>query len=485
MTTLLDTDIRNALADILDTAPAIDTTPPSDLQFVATEPTTSPTRRLAAAAAIVIVVAGLGWVSQRQTGEQPVTSEPMTSVDDDTTDAVLSGTHMLIDPPPRGQAKRIEHGPLDGSVRIYTEQRSDPENGPWMIVGWAPGSFGSSPTISDGSAPDRQFFDAGRGYVFSRGIDVAEVRRLIAGATTEPNGPVIDPTSLPEGLELTFDGDQVSDVGLRSAAGEVSEVSWWADSTNGPFVRLLVADDPDMAGWRAGRLQVDEGATSVTETTAAGHPAYLRSGAGVRVLSWHDGSRWLQLVASNATDEELMRYAGDVRQAEDAEWAGIANASIAGPTTDDEQATVGPEGSATTPIVDPTTIGSVTLADGTSLSISAAAQGIIVLSDAEGFVIHATSTGSTSAVGTPIRITSDMLEDATGDLVYGIVVAGATLVLRDDATGAEIPVAITTETKPVNGFVGFAARLPRSTTYGTLSITDPLTGMTSENNVGY
>jgi len=48
-----------------------------------------------------------------------------------------------------------------------------------------------------------------------------------------------------------------------------------------------------------------------------------------------------------------------------------------------------------------------------------------------------------------------------------------------------IPVAITTETKPVNGFVGFATRLPRSTTYGTLSITDPLTGITSENNVGY
>lgn len=439
----------------------------------------------------VAVVLGGVLVLRRDAGPTPadlpaptVASAPPET---DTTDLGSESTHLVIDPPPPGTAGRTEYGPSEDSVRIYAQPRPDPENGPWMVVGWSPGSFGGTPEIGDGSNPDRQYFDAGRGYVLSLGIDPSAVRDLIGGAIVEPGGRrTIDPAALPDDLELIFDGDWVSDVGLRDSASAASEVSWRPDPTGSRFVRLLVTDDPDMTAWRAGRVPSYGGAGAVAETTVADHPAYHRSAPGAQVLVWHDGSRTLQLVASATSYDDLAAYAADVRPAGVDEWTGIDTLSYDAPTTDEEQATVGPAGSATTPIVEATTIGTVTIPDGTGLSIAVAAYGTLILSRSDGFVIHAVGVGSTGAVGTPGRVTSEISpEAADGDLVFGIVVAGSSVALHDDATSEEIPVALTTEAQPVHGFVGFAARLPTTTTYATLSITDPATGLTEEVHVGY
>jgi hypothetical protein len=399
----------------------------------------------------------------------------------------VDSTNMVIDPPPPGDPFRTDVNSSTSTLRIYTQERPDPENGPWMMVGWTPDGSGGLPMTGDPTEPDRQFFDGGRGYVISDGIDPTEVRRLINGATVEADGRrSIDPSELPDGLELAFDGDSVSDVGRRPRDGTVSEVAWWASPANGPFVRLLVAADPDMSGWRAGRVGILAAGTAVTDTVVDSHPAYLRSLPGVRVLSWHDGSRWLQLIASDATDDELLRMAATVRQADSGEWGDIRLADNTEMLGELEQATVGPSGSNTTPILSPTTIGSVTLPDGTVMSITVADFGTLTLSGADGFVIYAISAGATGAVGNAMRIPSDASPAAaTGDLVYGIVVAGSTLTIRDDASGEEVPVALTDELEPVNGFVGFAARLPAATTYATLTITDPTTGITSESPIGY
>jgi hypothetical protein len=396
----------------------------------------------------------------------------------------IDSTNMVIDPPPPGDPFRTDVNSSTSTLRIYTQDRPDPENGPWMMVGWTSDGSGGSPMTGDPTEPDRQFFDGGRGYVISDGIDPTEVRRLINGATVEADGRrSIDPSELPDGLELAFDGDQVSDAGRRLPNGSASEVAWWADPVNGPFVRLLVADDPDMSSWRTGRVRDSWPEVKVVDTTVGEHPAYLLDGAGVRVLAWHDGSQWLQLVASDATDDELLRMANSVRPADPDEWAGIRLADDTGLPSDAERATIGPPGSDTTPILNPTAIGSVTLPDGTELSITAADFGVLTLSDADGFVIYAVGTGDAGAMVTPMRVTADVSpEAATGDLVYGIAVAGSTITIRDDATGEEIPVAFTDE--PVNGFVGFAARLPISTTDATMTITDPTTGATTERPIG-
>ena len=396
-------------------------------------------------------------------------------------------TDMVIDPPPPGEPFRTDVTASESSLRIYTQDRPDPENGPWMMIGWSPDGTAGIPTVGDPIEPDRQFFDGGRGYVISRGVDPAEVRQLVNGAVVEPDGRrSIDPSALPDGLQLAFDGDSVSDVGRRAHGGSASEVAWWADPVNGPFVRLIVADDPDMAGWRTGRVGNNSNSTTVTDTTVDGHPGYLRAGASVRVLSWHDGTRWLQLVASDTTDQELLDLATNVRQADPAEWATIRLDDRNSPTDGSEQATVGPPGSDTTPILTPTTIGSLELQDGTLLSIAASSDGNLTLSDLDGFVIESIFAGAGDAVGRPMRITGEASPAAaSGDLVYGIVVAGSTITVRDDTTGEEIPVAFTDTTQPVNGFIGFAARLPISTTYATMTITDSITGASTESRIGY
>lgn len=396
-------------------------------------------------------------------------------------------TNMLIDPAPPGEPFRTDVSPSESSLRIYTQDRPDPENGPWMMIGWSPDGTAGIPSVDDPIEPDRQFFDGGRGYVISRGVDPAEVRRLVNGATVEPDGRrSIVPSELPDGLQLAFDGDRVSDVGRRARGGSASEVAWWADPVDGPFVRLLVADDPDMAGWRTGRVGNNSDDTTVIDTTVDGHPGYLRAGASVRVLSWHDGTRWLQLVASDTTDQELLDLAMNVRQADPAEWAAIRLEERDSTTGDREQATVGPSGSDTTPILTPTTIGSLELKDGTLLSIGASSYGNLTLLGLDGFVIESIFAGAEEAVGSPMRITSDAAPAAaSGDLVYGIVVAGSSITIRDDTTGEEIPVALTDAMQPVNGFIGFAARLPISTTYATMTITDPITGASTETRIGY
>jgi hypothetical protein len=406
---------------------------------------------------------------------------------DSTEASPIDSTNMVIDPPPPGNPFRTDLNSSMASLRIYAQPRPDPENGPWMLVGWTSQGVGSAPMIGETTKPDLQFFDGGRGYAITQGIDPAEVRRLINGATVEPDGRrSIDPSKLPDGLELTFDGDSVSDVGRRPRDGAASEVAWWADPANGPFVRLLVATDPDMSGWRAGRVGFLDDGTAVTDAVVGSHPAYLRSLAGVRVLSWHDGSRWLQLIASNASDDELLRMAATVRQADPEAWVDIRLADDTDMLGEVEQATVGPPGSDTTPILDPTTIGSIELPDRTVLSITAADFGTLTLSGDDGFVIYTVSAGATGAVGRAMRVTSDVSPAAaTGDLVYGIAVAGSTITIRDDATGEEVPVSLSDSTKPVNGFIGFAARLPISTTYATMTITDPITGAKAESRIGY
>ncbi|CAB4595715.1 MAG: hypothetical protein F2534_20645 [Actinobacteria bacterium] len=402
-------------------------------------------------------------------------------------DVEARSTNMVIDPAPPGDPFRTDVTSSTSTLRIYTQDRPDPENGPWIMVGWSPEGTAGVPTVGDPLEPDRQFFDGGRGYVISVGVDPAEIRRLINGAVVEADGRrSIDPTELPDGLRLAFDGDQVSDAGRRARGSSASEVAWWVEPGNGPFVRLLVADDPDMTGWRTGRVRDAWFEVEVEDTRVDEHPAYLLDGAGVRVLSWHDGSRWLQLVASDATEDQLLDLARDVRQADPAEWADIRLADDTGSPSDANRATIGPPGSDTTPILSPTTIGSVTLPDGTELSITAADFGELTLSDADGFVISSISAGGAGAVVTPMRVTADVSpEAATGDLVYGIVVAGSSITIRDDATGEEIPVALTDERVPMNGFVGFAARLPISTTYATMTVTDPTTGTTTESPIGY
>ena len=396
-------------------------------------------------------------------------------------------SNLVIDPPPPGEPFRTDVTSSESSLRIYTQDRPDPENGPWMMIGWSPDGTAGVPKTGDPTEPDRQFFDGGRGYVISRGVDPAEVRRLINGATVEPDGRrSIVPSELPDGLQLAFDGDRVSDVGRRARGGSASEVAWWADPVDGPFVRLLVADDPDMTGWRTGRVGNNSDDTTVIDTTVDGHPGYLRAGASVRVLSWHDGTRWLQLVASDTTDQDLLELATNVRQADPAEWAAIRLDDRDSPNGGSDQATVGPPGSDTTPILTPTTIGTLELQDGTLLSIAASSNGNLTLSNLDGFVIESIFAGAEDAVGRPMRITSDASPAAaSGDLVYGIVVAGSTITARVDATGEEIPVALTDATQPVNGFIGFAARLPISTTYATMTITDPATGASIETRIGY
>lgn len=98
----LDTDIRNALADILDTAPAIDSTPPSDVHVVASAETASPVRWLTVAAALVVVVAGLGWIAQRPSGVQPATSQPTAPVDESTGSTGTAVPAMLPSEMPAG-----------------------------------------------------------------------------------------------------------------------------------------------------------------------------------------------------------------------------------------------------------------------------------------------------------------------------------------------------------------------------------------------
>ena len=408
-------------------------------------------------------------------------------VDSNEVDSSFDSTTMVIDPAPAGDPFRTDVTASESTLRIYTQDRPDPENGPWMMIGWSPEGTAGIPMVDDPIEPDRQFFDGGRGYVISRGVNPAEIRRLVNGAVVEPDGRrSINPSELPDGLQLAFDGDSISDVGRRARDGSASEVAWWADPINGPFVRLLVADDPDMTGWRTGRLGNSSNNMTVTETTVDGHPGYLRAGANVRVLSWHDGTRWLQLVASDTADQELLDLAANVRQADPAEWAAIRHDDRNAPTSYSQQATVGPPGSDTTPILDPTTIGSLTLPDGTALSVTAARFGTLTLSDADGFVIEAIAAGGAGAVGRPMRVTSDASPAAaTGDLVYGIVLAGSTITIRDEITGEEIPVALTDTAQPVNGFIGFAARLLVSTTYATMTTTDPTTGASIETRIGY
>jgi hypothetical protein len=396
-------------------------------------------------------------------------------------------TNMLIDPAPPGEPFRTEVSASESSLRIYTQDRPDPENGPWMMIGWSPdGTAGVSKT-GDPIEPDRQFFDGGRGYVISRGVDPVEVRRLINGASVGPDGRrSIEPADLPDGLELAFDGLRLNVVGRSQPGGAASEVAWWADPVDGPFVRLLVTADPDMTGWRSGRVGDYWSDAKVTDTMVNDHPAYIVSGENVSILSWHDGIRWLQLVASEASDEELLRMATTVREADADEWSDIAISETNYPPSGAGRTTVGPPGSNTTPILTSTTIGWVALPDGTVMSITVADFGTLTLSDADGFVIYSASTGATGAVGNAMRVTSDASPAAaTGDLVYGIVVADSTITVRDDATGEEIPVALTDPTQVVNGFIGFAARLPISTTYATMTITDPITGASTETRIGY
>jgi hypothetical protein len=396
-------------------------------------------------------------------------------------------TNMLIDPAPPGEPFRTEVSASESSLRIYTQDRPDPENGPWMMIGWSPDGAAGVTKTGDPIEPDHQFFDGGRGYVISRGVDPVEVRRLISGASVGPDGRrSIEPADLPDGLELAFDGLRLNVVGRSQPGGAASEVAWWADPVDGPFVRLLVTDDPDMTGWRSGRVGDYWSDAKVTDTMVNDHPAYLVSGETVSMLSWHDGIRWLQLVASEASDEELLRMATTVREADADEWSDIAISETNDPPSDAERTTVGPPGSNTTPILTSTTIGWVALPDGTVMSITVADFGTLTLSDADGFVIYSASTGATGAVGNAMRVTSDASPAAaTGDLVYGIVVADSTITVRDDATGEEIPVALTDPTQVVNGFIGFAARLPAATTSATLTITDPTTGTTSESPIGY
>lgn len=184
MTTQLDTDIRNALADILDTAPAIDTAPPSSFTLVASEETASPTRWLAIAAAIVLVVAGLGWISQRPRGAQPVTSDP-------TVTGYLAELSMLPTVMPTGwQLVDVNVHPagegtqLRGNIVVLAETRGDAR----AVI-----SLDPSGGPADQDLPPLEFAawnrsmqtltwssDGQRVILATLGLDEAEARRLAA-----------------------------------------------------------------------------------------------------------------------------------------------------------------------------------------------------------------------------------------------------------------------------------------------------------------
>jgi hypothetical protein len=204
MTARFDTDIRDALADILDTAPAIPTTPPSDVDLVATETAGSPTRWLAAAAAIVVVVAGLGWISQRPRDVQPIASEP--TVTPYLAELAMLPTAMpdgwqLVDvnvvPPGEGTQQRgniVALAEIRGGARAVISLDpsgvpADPELPPRELAAW--NSSQRALTWSD---------DGQRVILATLGLDETEARTLAAslipiGPTTAGRSYTVPPAS--------------------------------------------------------------------------------------------------------------------------------------------------------------------------------------------------------------------------------------------------------------------------------------------------
>jgi hypothetical protein len=333
MTALLDTDIRNALAAILDTAPPIDTTPPSDLQLVATELTTKPTRWLAAAAAIIILVAGLGWVSQRQTGEQPVTSEPTIPIDDD-----LAGLRMLPRVMPAGwQLVDMDiFPPSDGTQQtgnlvVLTQTDGDAR----AIVSLdSTGDAAPDPADQDLLPLERAVWDPmfwtmrwiadGQGVgLTSVGLDEAQARTLAASLvpieTTAGRSFTVPPASgFTVERQYLINGTSFPNPGSTSLTftdpdGNVSTVSITQESTMPNFSLLLYLPTPP---------------TATAEVASATGVAGL-----VRLV---DGSVVTTYPDSQTVSAELRTIFDSLEPADAASWATarrtIANAIAATPT---------------------------------------------------------------------------------------------------------------------------------------------------------